>query len=100
MRIFLFSFNFIDLPCRKYRPFYLELGEWPSIFFASNSGSCPFERPTEKHAFAETVVQTSDKETNEDGSSKNMRYGFKKHFLDPSCASAVLLEMPTGCQTI
>ncbi|XP_065054033.1 uncharacterized protein LOC135682881 [Rhopilema esculentum] len=57
---------------RKYRPFFLELGEWPSIFFESNSGSCPFEKPTEKHAFAETVVQTSDKETNEDGSSKNM----------------------------
>ena len=59
--------------CRKYRPFYIELEEWPAIYFESVCGTCPFEKPKERRASAESQEQVSDKETNKDDSAQPIR---------------------------
>ncbi len=62
---------------RKYRPVYAELDEWPRINFETVGASCPFEKPKVKNGLAEKEMEPmSDKETNKDASSQEMRWNF------------------------
>ena len=60
-------------PCRKYRPFFVELEEWPIICVESVPGTCPFEKPRDVSTSVEGNDQVSDKETNKDEPSQHIR---------------------------
>ena len=52
---------------------YAEITEWPTLYFESVSGTCPFEKPKERTDIVHSDDQISDKETNKDTSEKELR---------------------------
>jgi len=56
----------VESQTRKYRPFFIELEEWPVICTDSAPGTCPFDKPKVNDLHSERKSHVFDKETNKD----------------------------------